>query len=262
MHVASNTPNKFKVLIFGTITAVIVIWLITFVRASGLFGYPPPKALIGSVAVFGVGLTIICGALWVGHVTQVIDLAPGTSKGLWITLIAVILSTTAAVYKGYFAETTAQVPSPPRVQVENLILLKENSKGGIPAQIEIRKNSFYKGKLAPILFVAIFSNLGPNSSNQYDAEITVSLENENTGLAELSRFQKKYVTLDQWERSSNSVPAEGIKSLFPNLKGKVAYAALLTKRKDIGNGIVKLRFSLTDNVTHLTDSKTVPISLM
>ena len=76
----------------------------TFVlKASCLFTEIDPQSMTYTIVVFGVGLSLICGILWVGGVTGIINVSPNIQKSLWITLIAAVLSITVSVYKGFFS---------------------------------------------------------------------------------------------------------------------------------------------------------------
>jgi hypothetical protein len=98
--------NIFYLLIGIVLSAIVVTFIL---RASCIFTESTHKEIINTVVVFGVGISIICGILWVGGVTGLINISTGFQKAIWVTLIAAILSTTVSVYKGFFSASTYRV---------------------------------------------------------------------------------------------------------------------------------------------------------
>jgi len=103
-----SPPAWARNIFYLLIVSVLLICVATFIlRAACLFTEPDVRSITFAIVTSCVGLSLICGILWIGGVTSLVKLAEGTQKALWVTLIAAVLATTVTVFKGFFGTPTA-----------------------------------------------------------------------------------------------------------------------------------------------------------
>ena len=119
----------------------------------------------------------------------------------------------------------------------------------------------YRGVRAPIAFAAVMSNFKLDERGMFDAEITIALENENTGVAEIGHRLIRE-SPEEWRKKVSVTLADSVRSLRPGCSGPVQYLAALHDRADLGLGTLKLRFTVTDRLTGYTDSKALSTTLL
>jgi hypothetical protein len=102
-HVESP-PAWASTIFYLLIIIVLVMCIVAFIlEASCIFTEPNKRSINYSIVTFGVGVSLICGILWVGGVTGVVNISKETQKTLWAVLIAGVLSVTVTAYKGFFS---------------------------------------------------------------------------------------------------------------------------------------------------------------
>jgi hypothetical protein len=221
-------------------------------KATGLFGTTTKEDLGHVVAVFGVGLSVICGLLWAADAANLLTLRKGLRTTLWSTLIVSVLAATVAAYKGYFSSPAVRS----RVGIDSLRLVKEGDQAeALPDTIELRPNQMYYGATAPIAFVTCFSGLELDAMGKFDAELIIAVVNEARGVAEYAAVDIRESPA-QWKSRVSEPRSRQIRELRGGCTGNIQYAALLGDRTDIGTGSLKLRFTVTDRLTGFTDTKT------
>jgi hypothetical protein len=111
---SANLETVLQAVFSLALVAIVAVWIVALAGWSGLLALvvrvdtlPRVDTARQVVSVFGVGLTIACGVLWLGNERGVFRLPPGTTKALWVTLVAGVLATSAALFKEALANPSA-----------------------------------------------------------------------------------------------------------------------------------------------------------
>ena len=253
---------------------VVMMWVGSFGSAILLCFWIGRLNLAVPCAILGLGLTTACAILWIGDVTGIIPLRKSISDRLWKSLIAVVIGATAAQIAAcvrYGGVVSADVE---QVRISSCQLLEENllpyatAKKPVQPDVRVRLTPTYDGVRAPIAFAAVISGFTYDKENKFNLSYTVSLENKE-GLAETERWDPSPMTMKQLRAEQNQrivahFGKEGEKILnavFPHKENEIVRIFLLKDRKELGMGSFRLYLTVTDDLTHSTDTHYVNVEI-
>lgn len=227
---------------------VCLLWVVALAQVH--FVEPTFQGVHNLILMFGAGLTVVCGILWVAHVTHIITLETRTATLIWGALIVSVLVESVAIYK---TPISPNLPSS-HIKIDQFVLLQESEIDQVSASFKVRLNPIYESETAPIAFLAVVSGFAIDDSRMCNISAEVILHNPSKGIAEIGQFPLRKSPED-WEkrRDLREIKQKDIEKIVGDLRGKTVFSALLTDRKDIGSGQIKLRFIVKDNLTHSVD---------
>src|SRR5437870_591241 len=115
-----------------------------------------------------LGLGIVSSLIAAG----IIAISRRKSPDLWKTTALFLTGALVGVIGSYLIALYFRAPTAPKVSIDRIFLLDENSQSFI-----FRKDQVYNRRLAPINFIADISGFDTDPTGFYNLDIVVSLEN-------------------------------------------------------------------------------------
>jgi hypothetical protein len=243
-----------QTMLLAFVLLVFAVCMIAFIRAAieCLAGTNPIPA---TVTVFGVGIAIICGMIWVAHVTGTINLRKGVSKGIWTTLILTILVSTGANYKAQLSNGPEKRITLGPIRLVNVERHKEKMSA-----VTKRLEPIYRGQEEDIAFVTSISQYAVDKAGKAKVVITVSLENRTSGIAEFGRVSN-HCKPDEWRKKLTPAMVATLQAIGQMDAEAIGLLDVLAARKDIGAGTLHLKISVVDILTGYEASGEIPITI-
>jgi len=209
-----------------------------------------------AILLVGIGITTLCVILWIGHVTGIKPISGRIAWGIWITLIASFLGTTAAAYKTVL---TFQQPA----TIEKFILLDESAAapttdGGFTLNdVQARTNNYYTippaTKTRPIdvviAFGAVVSGFQRDAAGNFNVKGEVSLSTAGGELQDVGPLP--IATNDNYFQARPIIQKLGkpkVEQILGSGDGKILYVQVLAKfpAAVLDKGPKTLRLEITD----------------
>lgn len=230
-----------KNITFCALAFVVALWIFALWKWTSAFAAGEAEQAIsgarGVILIFGVGLTIACGVLWLSAEIGALTLSHKTSMALWTTLVVAILGTSVSVYATQMTNCERKLS----ITRFELLELDEEERPVIPIKVR-SKQLRYPSPTSSIAFVAVVGGLQLDSEGRAHLRYHFYLENPGGELAEFAHgeFQKS-------PQEFESRPfGQEFRKAFGHEASTVTLSFSLVERKNIGSGSCKLRLIVLD----------------
>lgn len=274
---ADEPPRYVKLLYWIGLCGVIAGFVLHFLFVAFSSAWSNYTAVRGAgtvILLVGVGVTLICVILWVGHITNVRPVSPWVARAIWFALIVSVLGISVGVYKNTFASTE---PLHFELKLLNEQHVKVENDTPYLTGFEEKANKYYtlipntcnpypgKGQNDVIIpIVAIISNFQQRADGSISVTGWISFSGDGSSLADIGLISET-TTKDAWKtyQAIHALKIADIERVTGPTQDKIIYTNILRclHTSVLGIGKRTLTVMIEDEVSHTYATQSVELNI-